>query len=160
MVLNYNSERKHKRESNLSLLYCQTASITNTLNFGPAPSYSPELNESLRSGTRKTLGNHPLHHVPFPILSPSLRRWKNNNKKTEVTGPRDQGKEDALNWASTMCNTPRLQVLWILGQPQQAGFLRLGTIPILVLLSSPCSAALGTNCSINTDGLTAQPSHR
>lgn len=74
MALNYNSEKKNKQKSNLSLSYCQTTCITNTLNFGSVLSYYPENNESLKFGTRKNLGNHPFHHFTFPILSPSLHR--------------------------------------------------------------------------------------
>lgn len=143
MALNYNSERKNRRVTSFS--YCQTTSITNTLNFGSAPSYYPENNESLKFGTRKNLGNHPLHHFSFPILSPSLHRWQNDNKKTEVTGPRNQGKEKAMYWAYTMCKTHYLRVLCVLTQPCQAGFLRLGTVPIFALiLSLPCSTAPNT----------------
>lgn len=47
MVLNYDSEVKIKQKSNFFLSYCQTTSITNTLNVGSVPGYYPEIDESL-----------------------------------------------------------------------------------------------------------------
>lgn len=87
------------RKSNLSLSYCQT-SFTNTLNFGSAPNYYPELNGSLKFGTRKNLGNHPLHHITFPIFTDE----KKNDKNTEVIVPRSQ-EENTVYQASIMYQT-------------------------------------------------------
>ena len=104
------------RKSNLSLSYCQTTSFTNTLNFGSAPNDYPELNESLKFGTRKNLGNHPLHHITFPIL----HRWKKNDKKTEVIVPRSQ--EENTVYQAIMYQTHYLWVLCVPDQHHQAEF--------------------------------------
>lgn len=89
MALNYNSERKNKQKSNLSLSYCQTTSITNTLNFGSALCYYPKNNESLKFGSRMNLGNHPLHHFSFPSCQLTSQMKKMTRKlKLLVQEPR------------------------------------------------------------------------